>query len=318
MKLPELPCDVGCADRDLTAQILMRMMPGKRRFVDRLPKAAEFGDEYVLKSRLLHLYFTDRKPGRFQLFFRDAFRRIRVMHQKVQPVAEALYVKDLIPRPDRPRKNPLGLRQICRAQFQPLRVQPCSQLRWGAHLLNHPLIHQGHPVASLRFIHIWRRDKNRQSVCCQVSERVPEFAPRYGVHSCRRLIQQQDARLWHQRTDERQFLLHPAAQFPRQPIRETVHVEHLQIMLASLGDLVGSNSAQVADVADILRNRKIRIETERLGEVAGLRARRASRLAKNFGNAAAGFHDPCQDLERRGFACPVGPDQAEDLPIENV
>jgi hypothetical protein len=72
-ELAELPREVGCADRDLTAQILMRVMPWKRRFVDRLPKAAEFGDKHVLECRLILPHFANRKPGRFQLLFTMRF-----------------------------------------------------------------------------------------------------------------------------------------------------------------------------------------------------------------------------------------------------
>jgi len=184
--------------------------------------------------------------------------------------------------------------------------------------LNLSLVHQGHAVASLGFIHIGRGDKDRQSVCRQVSERVPEFAPRYRVYSGRRLIQQQYVRLRHQRTRERQFLLHPTAQFPGQPIREAIQVEHLQIVLAAFCDLVGSNAAQIADVTDVFENREIRIETELLGEVAGFGARGARRLAKNFRHATAQLHNSGEDLERRGLAGSVGPDQAEDLAIADL
>jgi len=79
-ELPELPCEAGGADRDLTAQIPMRMTSWKRRLIDRLSQAAEFGDKRILKSRLILLHLADHESRRFQLLFNNAFRRIGPMH----------------------------------------------------------------------------------------------------------------------------------------------------------------------------------------------------------------------------------------------
>jgi hypothetical protein len=62
-EVPELHGEVGCADRDLTAQILMRVMPGEGRFIDRLAQAAEFRYKHVLECRLILLEIANREPG---------------------------------------------------------------------------------------------------------------------------------------------------------------------------------------------------------------------------------------------------------------
>ena len=92
-------------------------------------------------------------------------------------------------------------------------------------------------MAALRFIEVRRGDEDRQAVGRQVRERVPELAARYRIDAGGRLIEQQDARLWHERAGERQLLLHAAAQLPGQPVREAVHVEHLQIAVTARCDL---------------------------------------------------------------------------------
>ena len=57
-------------------------------------------------------------------------------------------------------------------------------------------------------------------------ERVPELAARDGIDAGRRLVQQQDARLGHQRAGQRQLLLHAAAEPAGQPVGEALHPEH--------------------------------------------------------------------------------------------
>src|SRR5205823_12664280 len=112
---------------------------------------------------------------------------------------------------------------------------------------------------------------------------------------------------------QRPFLLHPAAQFPGQPVREAVHIEHPQILAPALCDFVRRNAAQIADVANVLVHGKVWIQTERLGEVASRGTCLTRGSAKNVGNASAGFHDAGEDLEGRSLPGAVRTDQAENL-----
>ena len=68
-------------------------------------------------------------------------------------------------------------------------------------------------------------------------ERVPELAARDRIDAGGGLVQQQDARLGHQRAGQRELLLHAAAQPAGQPVGEALHPEHRQVAPAALLDL---------------------------------------------------------------------------------
>ena len=114
-----------------------------------------------------------------------------------------------------------------------------------------PRVHQRDAMAAFGFVEIRRGHQNRQAVGGQVRERVPEFAARHRIDAGRRLVEQQHARLGHERAGQRQLLLHAAAQPSGQPVGEAVHVEHLQVAMPAAIDLVARHAPQVADVADV-------------------------------------------------------------------
>src|SRR6266403_5033877 len=97
-------------------------------------------------------------------------------------------------------------------------------------------MHERYAVTSLGFIQIRSGDEYRQTVGREMSESVPEFSTRYWIDTGRRLIQQQGARLGDERAGERELLLHSAAQLTCEPVRETVHIKHLEIAVSSLLD----------------------------------------------------------------------------------
>jgi len=98
---------------------------------------------------------------------------------------------------------------------------------------------------------------------------------------------------------------------------EAVHVEHAQITAAALFDLVGRHAAKVADVADVFGHREIRIQTERLRQVSGVRAGFPGRNAEHFRRPGRGLHHSGEDLESGGLPGAVGADQSEDFAIRD-
>ena len=64
--------------------------------------------------------------------------------------------------------------------------------------------------------------------------------------------------------------------------------------MAAVDDLVWRNAAQIADVADVLGDAEIRIEAERLREVAGLEAGLARRAAEDFAEPALASMTPAR------------------------
>src|SRR5712671_5603444 len=143
-----MPCELGSANRDLIPQVLMGVMAGERRLVDRLSEASQFGDKCVLKGRLIFNQLADRNSGRSQLLLENAFPFFRFAYQQVKAVAEALHIENLLLRTSGVGKRPLGRGQIFSLQLQPFSAHAGSQLRWGPYLVKHTLMHERHAVTS--------------------------------------------------------------------------------------------------------------------------------------------------------------------------
>ena len=174
-------------------------------------------------------------------------------------------------------------------------------------------MHERHPMTALRLVEVGRGEQDRDALARELGQRVPELAPGDRIHSRRRLVEQQHARLRHQRAGQRQLLLHAAAQAAGQSVEEALHPEHGQVALPAPRDLGPGHAPQLADVAQVLGHAQVRVQAERLGEIAHVLARRARRSAEQLGLAGGGLHHAAQDLERRGLARPVRPDEPEDL-----
>ncbi len=113
------------------------------------------------------------------------------------------------------------------------------------------------------------------------------------------------------------FCFMPPLRLACQPVFEAVHIEHAQIAAAALQNLGGRHEAQIADVADVLHDAEIGIQTEGLREISGVRSRVTRRHAEHFGGTRGRFHDAREDLESGSFAGAVGTDQPEDFAIAN-
>ena len=107
----------------------------------------------------------------------------------------------------------------------------------------------------------------------------------------------------------------PPLSWPAKRFAEAIHVEHLQIAMPALGDLLRRHAAQIADVADVFFHGEIGIEAERLRQVSGLRARLTRRLAEDLQLPGSGFHDARENLERGSLARAVRTDQTENLAL---
>jgi hypothetical protein len=173
-------------------------------------------------------------------------------------------------------------------------------------------------VATLGLIEVGGGHQDRETLGRQVRQRVPELAPRHRVDAGGGFVEQQHARLRNERAGKRQLLLHAAAQPSCQAIGEPVHVEHAEIAHRPAIDLGARRLSQIADISDVLEDRQVRVEAERLSQIPGLRARFACRPSKYVGGSTAGLHHARQHLERRRFSGTVGPDQPEDLALPDV
>src|SRR5262245_36567523 len=98
--------------------------------------------------------------------------------------------------------------------------------------MDSPFVHERNACTTLGFIEIWRGDHDGDSLVRQICQRIPEFASRYRIDACSRLVQQEDLWFDDQRASQRKLLLHTAAQPSGQTIPEAVHAEHPQIAAA--------------------------------------------------------------------------------------
>ena len=73
-------------------------------------------------------------------------------------------------------------------------------------------LNQRDAVAAVGFVHVRRRDEDRQPAAFEPAEQIPELAARHRVDAGRRLVEKQDLGTMHERAAERELLLHAARQ----------------------------------------------------------------------------------------------------------
>jgi hypothetical protein len=179
--------------------------------------------------------------------------------------------------------------------------------------MNRPVVHERHAGAALGFVQVRRRHDHRHTVAGEPRERVPELAPRDRVDARRRLVEQQDAGARDERAGQGELLLHPAAQPPREPLLELVHAKEAEVVPPALLDLGARQAAQFADVAKVLGDAQVRVEAERLRQVADEAAGVARRLAVHLRRSRRRLHHAAEDLEYRRLPGAVRADDPEDL-----
>ena len=103
------------------------------------------------------------------------------------------------------------------------------------------------------------------------------------------------------------FCFIPPLNCPARRTGESIHVEHLQILAASLHDVVGCDAAQIADVANVFENRKIGVQAECLSQIACLE--RASRAGwpKTSADPEVASMTPARIWNVEVFPAPSGP-----------
>ena len=299
------------ADGDLVVACLVGAALGKRRHVRLALQRAQDRHERVLERGRRGADAAQRVAERLA---DRALPGARVAHQDVEPIAEALHVGDAVPAAE----GRLRPAQVRGAHLESLEPQSLTQLGRCPRSMQAAVVHQCHAMASLGLVQVRRRKQDRHPLRRQLGERVPELAPRDRIDARRRLIEQQDARLRHQRAGQRELLLHAAAQPPREPVGEALHPEHREVPLAARADVAQRDASQLTDVAEVLGHAEIRVEAERLGEIADVLACLPCGAAEQLRVARGGFHHAAEDLERRGLARAVGPDEPEDLAPAHV
>ena len=318
MKLAELLDQAGRADGDVAAQAAVILGCGKLNRGRPFPQRPQLGDKDVLEGRAVNAHFVDVHSGGLQSLADCRFHLLGIVHQQVEAIAEPLHVQNVDVRCDQSGENGLCLRQVRCAQLEPLRTQLGAELAGRSNAKELALVHECDAMAPFRLVQIRSGHQDGEAFGGEVGKNIPELAPGDGIDAGGRLVEQQDAGLGNQRADQRELLPHAAAELARQPVGEPVHVEHAQILVAALHDFLLGNAAQIAAIANVLRDGQVGIEAEGLGEVSGLRAHLARGAAKDVDAAGGRFHHPGENLKGRGFSRAIRADQAEDFALLHV
>ncbi len=299
------------ADGDPAAQVLVRMITGKLGRLRIVTRGAEGFDESVFERRIVFADLAGGQVGFGKRFLDDGTAALRIASHNIQAIAEALHVGDDVARGL--FQCDLNFAQILGVHLQALGIKAGAQFGRCAGFANLAEMHEGNAMASLGFIQIGSGDDNGQAFGGKMGERIPELAAGYRVDAGGGFVEQQHFGFRHQRTGQREFLFHAAAEASGKAIGEAIHVEHAQIVHAALADLLRRDQAQVADIADILVDREVGIQTVALRKIARMGTRLPGGLAEYVGGTGGGFHDASEDLERGSLPCPVGSDETEDL-----
>jgi len=212
VKEPNRLVQAAAADGHLSGQRLMGMPSGKGRRVQLLAHGAQARHESVFEGRVGDADIARDKAGCRQGSFHRRAAGFRIAHQHVEPVAEALHIADG-PVLFRFRQQIFGFAKPIGMDFQAGACRGLSRNSAGVPVWrNSPRcmsVTRWQRSASSRY---GRGDHDGQALGRQVGERVPEFTPRNGIDAGGGLVEQQHARLGHQRAGERELLFHAAAQ----------------------------------------------------------------------------------------------------------
>src|SRR3989441_3659981 len=177
--------------------------------------------------------------------------------------------------------------------------------------------HESQPVALLGFLEIVRGDEDRGALVGQLVDGGPERAAGDRIHARRRLVQEQHARLMHDRRTEGHALLPAAGQAARE----------LAALAGKAGELEYPPLARLAPLArhlvdareevEVLVDREVVVERELLRHVADLLpdslGAQLPDLARQPHLAPAGLQQAAEHLDGGRFPRAVGAEQAVDL-----
>ena len=146
----------------------------------------------------------------------------------MRPLAEQLHVGDT----RQPLEHLGRAISISGDDFHHVARQARAQAAGRVEREEPPFVQQRDARAPLRFVEIRRRHQNRDALREKLGQQLPELAARHRIDAGRRLVEQDDPGLVHERACERQLLFHPAGQLIGQPRAELRELRQLEQPLA--------------------------------------------------------------------------------------
>ena len=166
-------------------------------------------------------------------------------------------------------------------------------------------------VARLGLVDVLGRDEQRPALVAQPMELVPDSASQERVDARRRLVEEQQRRIVHERAGELEPALHAARQPARATAADVPQVDQLEDLAGPPPARAPEHPEQRGDEVDVLADGQVRVQGERLRHVAdplaGLAAEAARAPRPGPDLAArraqgAGHHPDGRRLARAGRA----------------
>ena len=186
---------------------------------------------------------------------------------------------------------------------------------WVVDRENASALNERNAIASIRFVHVWRRHDDREARRLELCEQVPEFAARHRVDAGRRLVEKQEPRPVHQCTAECELLLHATRQRGG-----ATRLERLQLAVDRRDLLVllfDGGAEHRCEEAEVLLDTEVGIQREAAGHITDLAPQRpeiSNDVAAEHACAPrVGDDERREDAEERRLAGAVRPDEAEQL-----
>ena len=174
-------------------------------------------------------------------------------------------------------------------------------------------------VAALGLVHVMRAHQNRDAARSQRVQLVPEIAPRLGIHTRRRLVEQQQLRIVQQARSKSESLLPSARQSARELVRAIHETELFELALDSLVAI--PHAVHAGDEAQVLADGEVDPEREGLRHVAhvplDLLGLAQDVVAQAGALPAVGREQPADHPDGGRLAAAVGSEKTEDLPAPN-
>src|SRR5262245_3882662 len=207
-------------------------------------------------------------------------------------------------------------------------------LRFGDDLLRRatrddlPIVHGGKPVEAAGLVHIGRRDNHAhgRTPGSDRIDQLPELPARERIDAGRRLVENEEVRIVHQRAAEADFLLHAARELAAWPAGKRIETCCRQELVDARSPLGSALPEQAAEEVDVVEHAEsgIEIATKALrhvGDTAVTRsAMRGIRHASVEHRDVAGLDlaHPGDEAEQGGLADAVGPDHSHHAPGGNI
>ncbi len=184
-------------------------------------------------------------------------------------------------------------------------------------------VKQHHVVAAFGFVEVGGAEQHAGALLVhQPVDDVPQLAPRQRVYTDRRLVEQQQRRLPHQRTGQTEFLFHAAGKLAREAFGERNQPGHVHQFRIARRAIRFRHALQVGIEVEVFLHGQVLIQAKALRHVA-YRPLHCERLG-------CGVHAEHCDIPRirhqqsggeahqRGLACGIGPDQSRDHTVAHV